>query len=78
MGTGHPPQNKRDRLDEFRGVEPTMFCHCVKRMPGFDGLNRRIRKATSLSGCLRRMAGFESLRLSYRTSSGDLPVGKPA
>ena len=21
MGTGHPPQNKRDRLDEFRGVE---------------------------------------------------------
>jgi len=76
MGTGHPPQNKRDRLDEFRGVE-----HADNVLPLREE-NARLRRIESpcqesneLIRLLEENGRLRKLAIELSNLVGDLPVG---
>jgi hypothetical protein len=76
MGTGHPPQNKQDRRDEFRGVE-----HADNVLPLREE-NARLRRIGSpyqesneLIRLLEENGRLRKLAIELSNLVGDLPVG---
>ena len=76
MGTGHPPHNKQDRLDEFRGVE-----HADNVLPLREE-NARLRRIESpyqesneIIRLLEENGRLRKLAIELSNLVGDLPVG---
>jgi|KBSMisStaDraftv2_1062788.scaffolds.fasta_scaffold177172_1 hypothetical protein len=74
MGTGHPPQNKRDRLDEFRGVADN-----VLPLREENARLRRIespcQESNELIRLLEENGRLRKLAIELSNLVGDLPVG---
>ena len=75
MGTGHPPQNKRDRLDEFRGVEPDNVLPLREENARLRRIESPYQESNEIIRLLEENGRLRKLAIELSNLVGDLPVG---